>query len=71
MDIKADGLREWRLRMQLSQRQASGLYGISHRQWCRYEADQTPIPKSVLHWMRLWENHDRHVVTVEHKPNIR
>ena len=70
--VAPEALRRWRVRMELSQRQAAALYGISLRQWCRYDADaDTPAPPSVGHWMRLWEHHDRHVVTVDTKPNLR
>lgn len=69
--VTPEALRHWRVRMELSQRQASALYGISQRQWCRYEASDTPVPPSVLHWMRLWEHHDRHEVTVDVKTNLR
>ena len=67
----AEALRHWRVRMELSQRQAAAQYGISQRQWCRYEASDTPVPTSVRHWMRLWEHHDRHEVEVDVKPNLR
>jgi predicted transcriptional regulator len=59
-----DNLRAWRLRMELSQSECAVLYGISRRQWIRYEMGDTEVPAGVSHWMRLWEFHDRHVVEV-------
>ena len=52
-------VREWRLRMGLSQAQCAALYGCSERTWRRYDlADEAP--KRVSHWLWRWEFHDRH-----------
>lgn len=40
-------LRSWRRRRRLSQREAAAAFGLSARQWLRYEAGQQPIPKTL------------------------
>lgn len=57
--------------MGLSQEQAAALYGVTERSWRRYECGDRRVPAALLHWMRLWEFHDRHVVTVTPKKNLR
>jgi len=52
-------LRSWRLDEGLTQVQAARQYGVCERQWRRYEAEDSPVPKQLVHWQRIWETVDR------------
>ena len=59
-------LRSWRIEEGLTQVQAATQSGVCERQWRRYEAQESPVPKQLVHWQRIWETVDRQVFHTSH-----
>lgn len=62
--MTATELRQWRERQQWSQTQAADWYGVSVRQWRRYEHGVSRVPRPLerrIHELQYTERGESHV----------